>query len=78
MNRTKTVAIDLSRAFDTVDNDILLGDVNDLQLNGHIKRFLCVHIEEAVRPTLNSEAQSPNLENAPGSSQGGSFISFAF
>ena len=44
MNRTITVAIDLSRAFDTIDHDILLSDIKDLQLNGHIKQFLCAYL----------------------------------
>jgi hypothetical protein len=40
VDRTVTVAIDLSRAFDTVDHDILHEDILGLHLNGHIKRFL--------------------------------------
>ena len=44
VQRTVAVAIDLSRAFDTVDHDILLDDIDELQLNGYIKRFLCAYI----------------------------------
>ena len=44
VDRTVTVAIDLSRAFDTVDHDILHEDILGLHLNGHIKRFLCAYI----------------------------------
>ena len=40
VERTVAVAIDLSRAFDTVNHEILLKDILDLNLNGRIKRFL--------------------------------------
>lgn len=40
VDRTVAVAIDLSAAFDTVNHDILLKDILDLNLNDHIKRFL--------------------------------------
>ena len=44
VNRTVAVAIDLSKAFDTVDHDLLMEDIYNLELNGHIKRFLCSYI----------------------------------
>ena len=44
VDRTVSVAIDLSKAFDTVDHTQLLKDIEDLQLNDHIKRFLCAYI----------------------------------
>ena len=44
VDRTVVVAIDLSRAFDTVDHDLLLQDIDELDLNEHIKRFLCAYI----------------------------------
>ena len=44
IDRTVVVAIDLSRAFDTVDHDLLLQDIDELDLNEHIKRFLCAYI----------------------------------
>lgn len=44
VDRTVSVAIDLSKAFDTVDHTQLLKDIDDLQLNDHIKRFLCAYI----------------------------------
>ena len=34
------MAIDLSRAFDTVDHELLLREVSELPLNNKIKRFL--------------------------------------
>ena len=43
-NRTISVAIDLSRAFDTVDHDLLLKDINELDLNDNIKRFICAYL----------------------------------
>ena len=44
VERTVAVCIDLSRAFDTVDHSILLKDIQQLQLNDHIKRFLKAYI----------------------------------
>jgi hypothetical protein len=44
VHRTVSVAIDLSRAFDTVDHQILLNDIQNLPLNGFIKRFLCNYL----------------------------------
>ena len=44
VHRTVSVAIDLSRAFDTVDHTILLQDILQLQLNDYIKRFLCAYL----------------------------------
>ena len=44
VDRTVVVAIDLSKAFDTVDHQLLLKDIMDLHLNDHIKRFLCAYL----------------------------------
>ena len=44
VNRTVSVAIDLSKAFDTVDHGQLLKDIYELQLNEHIKRFLNAYL----------------------------------
>ena len=44
VERTIAVAIDLSKAFDTVDHAQLLEDVSELDLNSHIKRFLCAYL----------------------------------
>ena len=44
VDRTVLVAIDLSRAFDTVDHEILIKDIVALPLNGHIKRFLSSYL----------------------------------
>ena len=44
IDRTVVVALDLSRAFDTVNHEILLTDISKLNLNGNIKRFLCAYL----------------------------------
>ena len=44
VERTISVAIDLSKAFDTVDHSQLLKDIQELELNGNIKRFLCAYL----------------------------------
>ncbi len=44
VSRTVSVAIDLSKAFDTVDHGQLLKDIYELQLNDHIKRFLNAYL----------------------------------
>ena len=43
-HRTVVVAIDLSRAFDTVDHQILLDDICNLDLNDYLKRWLCAYL----------------------------------
>ena len=44
MERTVLVAVDLSRAFDTVDHTILINDIAMLNLNITIKRFLVAYL----------------------------------
>ena len=44
VDRTVVVAIDLSKAFDTVNHEILLQDILELNLNNNIKRFLTAYI----------------------------------
>ena len=39
-DRTVLVAVDLSKAFDTVNHEILLTDIAELPLNNNLKRFL--------------------------------------
>lgn len=43
-HRTVLVAIDLSKAFDTVDHTLLLTDILQLELNDRIKRFLTAYL----------------------------------
>ena len=40
VERTMAVAIDLSKAFDTVNHELLITEISKLNLNGHVKRFL--------------------------------------
>ena len=39
-----SVAIDLSKAFDTVDLSQLLQDISELEINSYIKRFLKAYL----------------------------------
>ena len=39
-DRTVLVAVDLSKAFDTVNHELLLNDIAELPLNSNLKRFL--------------------------------------
>ena len=44
VERTVSVAIDLTQAFDTVNHEILLKDIHELDLNHHLKRFLTAYL----------------------------------
>ena len=44
VDRTVVVAIDLSKAFDTVNHELLLKDILGLNLNNNIKRFLSAYL----------------------------------
>ena len=44
VDRTVLVAIDLSKAFDTVNHELLLKDILDLPLNHHLKSFLAGYL----------------------------------
>ena len=44
VERTVSVAIDLSKAFDTVDHHLLLQDIKSLPLNSYVTRFLCAYL----------------------------------
>ena len=43
-DRTVLVAIDLSKAFDTVSHETLLNDIAELPLNSYLKRFLACYL----------------------------------
>ena len=60
-HRTVMVAIDLSRAFDTVDHEILANDIAELPLIPVIKRFL-VNYMRGRQTYVEFEAQNPNSE----------------
>ncbi|MCP3667648.1 MAG: hypothetical protein GY696_35020, partial [Gammaproteobacteria bacterium] len=43
-NLNRKVALDLSRAFDTVDHELLLKDILHLELSGTLIKFLCSYL----------------------------------
>ena len=71
VKRTVAVAIDLSRAFDTVDHNILLDDINNLQLNQHLKRFLCSYLRGRVTYVEFRGSRSKFRKMKQGVPQGG-------
>ena len=44
VNRTVLVAVDLSKAFDTVDHEILIDDITKLPLDPVLQRFICAYL----------------------------------
>ena len=71
VQRTVSVAIDLSRAFDTVDHQILLDDINQLDLNDYIKRFLCAYLRGRQTYVLFRNSKSKFRKMKQGVPQGG-------
>ena len=71
VERTVAVCIDLSRAFDTVDHSILLKDIQQLQLNDHIKRFLKAYIRGRFTYVEFRGAKSKHRKMTQGVPQGG-------
>ena len=71
VHRTVCVAIDLSRAFDTVDHTILLNDINMLNLNDYIKRFLCAYIRGRYTYVVFRNSNSKYRKMKQGVPQGG-------
>ena len=71
VHRTVSVAIDLSKAFDTVDHNILLEDINRLELNAYVKRFLCAYLRGRQTYVLFRNARSPHRKVKQGVPQGG-------
>ena len=71
VDRTVSVAIDLSKAFDTVDHQLLLKDILDLPLNGHIKRFLCSYLRGRQTYVIFRGSKSPLRKMKQGVPQGG-------
>ena len=71
VHRTVVVAIDLSKAFDTVDHELLLKDIMDLQLNDHIKRFLCAYLRGRQTYVVFRGAKSKFRKVKQGVPQGG-------
>ena len=71
IDRTVSVAIDLSRAFDTVNHHLLLQDILELQLNNHIKRFLCSYLHGRKTYVEFRGVQSKYRKMKQGVPQGG-------
>ena len=71
VHRTVSVAIDLSRAFDTVDHQILLNDINKLNMNDYIKRFLCAYLRGRQTFVLFRNSKSKYRKVKQGVPQGG-------
>ncbi|MCP4055272.1 MAG: reverse transcriptase family protein [Mesoflavibacter sp.] len=71
VHRTVSVAIDLSKAFDTVDHQLLLNDINNLPLNDYIIRFLCAYLRGRYTYVFFRNAKSKNRKVKQGVPQGG-------
>ena len=68
--RTVTVAIDLSRAFDTVNHDILLKKVSETPLNPNLVRWLSTYLRGREQAVIYNGRQSPFKKNHRGVPQG--------
>ena len=71
VDRTVMVAIDLSKAFDTVDHEILIKDIATLPLNAHIKRFLAAYLHGRQSYAKFRGAKSKYRKMRQGVPQGG-------
>ena len=71
MDRTVSVAIDLSRAFDTVDHQQLIDDIQALPLNGNIKQFLCAYLRGRQTYVVFRNTKSTYRKVKQGVPQGG-------
>jgi retron-type reverse transcriptase len=71
VHRTVSVAIDLSKAFDTVDHQLLLNDIKNLPLNDYIIRFLCAYLRGRYTYVFFRNAKSKNRKVKQGVPQGG-------
>ncbi len=71
VHRTVSVAIDLSKAFDTVDHRLLLNDINNLPLNGYVKRFLCSYLRGRQTYVVFRNSESTYRKVKQGVPQGG-------
>ena len=65
------MAIDLSKAFDTVNHHLLLNDINNLPLNYHIKRFLCAYLRGRQTFVVFRNSKSTYRKVKQGVPQGG-------
>ena len=72
VDRTVMVAIDLSRAFNTVNHKSLLNDVAHLPLNNHLRRFLFAYLRGQQTYVEFRGAKSKTRKMRQGVPQGGS------
>ena len=70
-HRTVMVAIDLSKAFDTVNHEILLQDIVDLSLNSYLKRFLLSYLRGRQTYVVFRGTKSRHRKMRQGVPQGG-------
>ena len=70
-HRTVLVAIDLSKAFDTVNHDILFDDIANLPLNNYIKRFLLSYLRGRLTYVVFRGTRSRYRKMRQGVPQGG-------
>ena len=70
-HRTVLVAIDLSKAFDTVNHDILFDDIANLPLNNYIKRFLLSYLRGRLTYVVFRGRKSRYRKMRQGVPQGG-------
>ena len=68
--RTLAVAIDLSRAFDTVNHDILLTKISETPLNSNLVRWLSTYLRGREQAVIYNGRQSPFKKNHRGVPQG--------
>ena len=71
VNRTVMVAVDLSRAFDTVNHETLIKDIADLPLNNNIKCFLVSYLRGRQTYVEFRGAKSKHRKMRQGVPQGG-------
>ena len=70
-HRTILVALDLSRAFDTVDHELLLKDILHLELSGTLIKFLCSYLRGRQQYTVFRNCKSKFRVVRQGVPQGG-------
>ena len=71
MHCTVPDAIDLSKAFDTLDHKQLLQDKRSLPLNAYIKRFLCAYLTGRQTYVVFRNSKSKDRKVKQGVPQGG-------
>ena len=70
-DRTVLVAVDLSKAFDTVNHELLLNDIAELPLNSNLKRFLFSYLRGRSTYVELRGKKSSQKKMKQGISQGG-------